>query len=76
MRDWFNFPQIWATTACTTTTYTNTTSQETAYIDYNHLYYSDLFSSSISTAEVNGLFDCSNPIEITTPIKKHGVKMG
>lgn len=89
MKSWFDFPQIWATTACTTTTYTTTTSQETE--DYNHFYYNyipeykyiqdiqdfnGLFSSSISTAEVNGLFDCSNPIEITTPIKKHGVKMG
>ena len=90
MRAWFNFPQIWETTTGTTTTWTTTTSQETE--DYDHLYYnyipeykyiqgiqdcaSDLFSSSISTAEVNGLFSCFNPIEITTPIKKHGVKMG
>lgn len=76
MASWFNCPQIWATTACTTTTYANTISQETEYIDYDHLYYNGLFSSSVSTAEANGPFDCFYPVEITTPIKKHGVKMG
>lgn len=90
MRAWFDFPSIWATTTCTSTRYTTTTSQNTE--DYDHFYYnyipeykyiqdiqdceSGLFSSSISTAEVNGLFNCFYPIEITTPIKKHGVKMG
>lgn len=85
MGTWFDFPQIWATTTGTTTT-----SQETE--DYDRFYYnyipeykyiqgiqdceSGLFTSAISAEEVNGLFNCSYPIEITTPIKKHGVKMG
>lgn len=88
MRAWFDFPSIWTTTT-TSTTWTTTTSQKTE--DYNSFYYNyipeykyiqglqdfnGLFSSSISTAEATELFNCFNPIEITTPIKKHGVKMG
>lgn len=73
MRAWFDFPSIWTTT----------TSQKTEYINYDTLYYNYIQEAkdvqdfaSISTAEANGLFNCFYPIEITTPIKKHGVKMG
>ena len=79
MRAWFDFPQIW----------TNTISSSTEYIDYGGIYYSydtdaikythtqedinSLSSIAVSTSEAESWF---NSIEITTPIKRRGAKMG
>ena len=79
MRAWFDFPQIW----------TNTISSSTKYIDYGGIYYSydtDAIKYTHTPEDINGLFSFSVPtseaeswfnfLEITTPIKRRGAKMG
>lgn len=76
MKTWFDFPQIWS----------STTSSSTKYIDYNNYYigYNDPYYTCAPTLEdvkdfTGGLVyfgTSASEVEITTPIKRHGVKMG
>lgn len=87
MRAWFDFPQIWTNTISSSTEYINYSdpfNYSGPYYSYNTNY--TLTPEDIQDPLVNGLLSCAvstseaeswfNSIEITTPIKRRGAKMG
>lgn len=86
MGAWFDFPQIWTNTISSSAEYINYSDPFTysgPYYSYNTNYTltaediqdfaNSLSSIAVSTSEAESWF---NSIEITTPIKRRGAKMG
>ena len=87
MVSWYDFPQIWTNTISSSTEYINYSdpfNYSGPYYSYNTNYTltqediqdflaNSLLSSAVSTSEAESWF---NYMEITTPIKRRGAKMG
>ena len=86
MRAWFNFPQIWTSTTGSSAEYINYNdpfNYSGPYYSYNTNYTltpediqyfaNSTSSSAVSISEAESWF---NYMEITTPIKRRGAKMG
>ena len=83
MRAWFNFPQIWTNTISSSTkyidyggiyySYDTDAIKYTTQEDVQDPLVNGLLSCAVSTSEAESWF---NSMEITTPIKRRGAKMG